>query len=252
MGRDMSKYLLELGYDLILVSRDKEKLDKEFSKYKDKVTTYTYDLTKKEECINLYNEVKKENIDILINNAGFGDSGNFTETNLDKELEMIDLNIKAYHILTKLFLKDFTKRNYGRILNVASIAGFMPGPYMATYYATKNYITSLSLAIYEELKKDNSKVKISIFCPGPVDTNFNNVANVKFNIGALSSEYASKVAIEGMFKNKLMIIPYNMKANKILTKIAPTKIVLKVMSLIQERRSSEVSKKREKQNFDKE
>lgn len=252
MGRDMSKYLLELGYDLILVSRDKEKLDKEFSKYKDKVTTYTYDLTKKEECINLYNKVKKENIDILINNAGFGDSGNFTETNLDKELEMIDLNIKAYHILTKLFLKDFTKRNYGRILNVASIAGFMPGPYMATYYATKNYITSLSLAIYEELKKDNSKVKISIFCPGPVDTNFNNVANVKFNIGALSSEYASKVAIEGMFKNKLMIIPYNMKANKILTKIAPTKIVLKVMSLIQEKRSSEVSKKREKQNFDKE
>lgn len=252
MGRDMSKYLLELGYDLILVSRDKEKLDREFSKYKDKVTTYTYDLTKKEECINLYNEVKKENIDILINNAGFGDSGNFTETNLDKELEMIDLNIKAYHILTKLFLKDFTKRNYGRILNVASIAGFMPGPYMATYYATKNYITSLSLAIYEELQKDNSKVKISIFCPGPVDTNFNNVANVKFNIGALSSEYASKVAIEGMFKNKLMIIPYNMKTNKFLTKIAPTKMVLKVMSLIQERRSSEVSKKREKQNFDKE
>ena len=115
MGKDMSKYLLELGYDLILVSRDKEKLDKEFINYKDKVTTYTYDLTKKEECINLYNEVKKDNIDILINNAGFGDSGNFTETNLDKELEMIDLNIKAYHILTKLFLKDFTKRNYGRI-----------------------------------------------------------------------------------------------------------------------------------------
>ncbi len=67
---------------------------------------------------------------------------------------MIDLNIKAYHILTKLFLKDFVKRDYGRILNVASMAGLMPGPYMATYYATKNYIVSLSLAIYEELKKE--------------------------------------------------------------------------------------------------
>lgn len=251
MGRDMAKYLLNLGYDIIAVAKNKENLDKQFREYKDRVKTYVYDLTKEEECIKLYEEVKKENIDILINNAGFGDSGNFTETNLDKEMDMIDLNIKAYHILTKLFLKDFVKRDYGRILNVASIAGFMPGPYMATYYASKNYIVSLSLAIYEELKKDKSKVKISIFCPGPVDTNFNNVANVKFNIGALSSEYASKVAIDGMFQNKLLIIPYNMKANHLLTKIAPTKIVLKVISLIQERRSVLVEQKK-KQNFDKE
>lgn len=251
MGRDMAKYLLNLGYNIIAVAKNKEKLDDEFKEYKDKVKIYAYDLTKKEECIKLYEEVKKENIDILINNAGFGDSGNFTETNIDKEMEMIDLNIKAYHILTKLFLKDFVKRDYGRILNVASIAGFMPGPYMATYYASKNYIVSLSLAIYEELKKDKSKVKMSIFCPGPVDTNFNNVANVKFNIGALSSEYASKVAIEGMFQNKLLIIPYNMKVNHLLTKIAPTKIVLKAISLIQERRSVLVEQKK-KDNFDKE
>ena len=251
MGRDMAKYLLNLGYSIIAVAKSKENLDKEFKEYKNKVKTYAYDLTKEEECIKLYEEVKKENIDILINNAGFGDSGNFTETNLDKEMDMIDLNIKAYHILTKLFLKDFVKRDYGRILNVASIAGFMPGPYMATYYASKNYIVSLSLAIYEELKKDKSKVKISIFCPGPVDTNFNNVANVKFNIGALSSEYASKVAIDGMFQNKLLIIPYNMKGNHLLTKIAPTKIVLKVISLIQERRSVLVEQKK-KGNFDKE
>lgn len=251
MGRDMAKYLLNLGYNIIAVAKNKENLDKEFKEYKDKVKTYAYDLTKEIECIKLYEEVKKENIDILINNAGFGDSGNFTETKLNKEMDMIDLNIKAYHILTKLFLKDFVKRDYGRILNVASIAGFMPGPYMATYYASKNYIVSLSLAIYEELKKDKSKVKISIFCPGPVDTNFNNVANVKFNIGALSSKYASKVAIEGMFRNKLLIIPYNMKVNHLLTKIAPIKIVLNVISLIQERRSILVNQQK-KENFDKE
>ncbi len=238
MGRDMAKYLLDLNYNLILVSQDKEKLDKEFENYKDKVKTYSFDLTKEEECKKLYEEVKKENIDILINNAGFGDSGNFTETSLDKELNMINLNVKAYHMLTKLFLKDFVKRDYGRILNVASIAGFMPGPYMATYYATKNYVVSLSLAIYEELKKDNSKVKISVFCPGPVNTNFNEVANVKFNIASLSSEYASKVAIEGMFQNKLLIIPNNMKVNYLLTKIAPTKVVLKVTSMVQEKRST--------------
>ena len=128
----------------------------------------------------------------------------------------------------------------------------MPGPYMATYYASKNYIVSLSLAIYEELKKENSKVKISIFCPGPVNTNFNNVANVKFNIAPLSSEHASKIAIDGMFKNKLLIVPNNMKANHILSKIAPTKIILKVVSLLQERRSILVENKKKEKNFDKE
>ena len=158
---------------------------------------------------------------------------------IDKEMDMIDLNIKAYHILTKLFLKDFVKRDYGRILNVASMAGagLLPGgPYMSTYYATKNYIVSLSLAIYEELKRDKSNVKISIFCPGPVNTNFNNVADVKFNISSLNSEYASKVAIDGMFMNKLLIIPNNMKFNHLLTKIVPTKSILFVNSLIQERK----------------
>lgn len=238
IGRDMAKYLLELNYDLILVSKDKDKLDEEFKNYKSRVTTYMCDLTKEKSCNELYEKVKEEKIDILINNAGFGDSGNFTETSLEKELEMIDLNIKAYHILTKLFLKDFVKRNYGRILNVASIAGFMPGPYMSTYYATKNYVVSLSLGIYEELKKDKSKVKISIFCPGPVSTNFNNVANVKFNINSISSKRASKIAIDGMFNNKLIIIPNNMKLNHLLSKIFPTKIVLGVTSLMQERKDA--------------
>jgi len=236
MGRDMAKYLLNLGYDIIAVAKNKEKLGIEFKEYKDKVKTYAYDLTKEDECIKLYEEVKKENIDILINNAGFGDSGNFIETNLDKEMEMIDLNIKAYHILTKLFLKDFVKRDYGRILNVASMAGFMPGPYMATYYATKAYIANLTLGIIRELKNDNSKVKVSLFCPGPVNTNFNNVADVKFNIGSLSSEYASKYAIDNMFRNKGIIVPPNMKLNKFLVKITPVSLITYINSYIQERK----------------
>lgn len=234
IGRDMAKYLNSLGYELYLVSQNKKDLDREFKGY-DKVHTYSYDLRKEEECIKLYKEVNEENIDILINNAGFGDAGNFTETSLDKEMDMINLNIKAYHILTKLFLKDFTKRNYGRILNVSSMAGFMPGPYMATYYATKNYITSLSLAIYEELKKDKSNVKISIFCPGPVNTNFNNIAGVKFNISSISSEEAARIAINGMLEDKLIIVPNNMKTNHIFSKLAPTKVVLDINSKVQER-----------------
>ena len=233
IGRNMAQYLHDYNYKLFLVSKDKKKLDEVFKNYSN-VVTFGFDLTKKDECIKLYNTLKDEKIDILINNAGFGDAGNFTETDLDKELNMINLNICAYHILTKLFLKDFVKRDYGRILNVASMAGFMSGPYMASYYATKNYVVSLSLAIYEELKRDKSKVKISIFCPGPVNTNFNNLANVKFNISSISSEYASKLAIDGMFKNKLIIVPPNMKVNYLLNKICPTKITLMVNSLIQQ------------------
>ncbi len=235
IGRDMAKYLNSLGYELYLVSQNKKDLDREFKGY-DKVHTYSYDLRKEEECIKLYKEVKEEKIDILINNAGFGDAGNFIETSLDKEMDMINLNIKAYHILTKLFLKDFTKRNYGRILNVSSMAGFMPGPYMATYYATKNYITSLSLAIYEELKKDKSNVKVSLFCPGPVNTNFNNIADVKFNIPSISSEEAARIAINGMLEDKLIIVPNNMKFNHIFSKLAPTKVVLDINSKVQERK----------------
>lgn len=234
IGRDMAKYLSSLGYELYLVSQNKKDLDREFKEY-NKVHTYGFDLRKEEECIKLYKELKEESIDILINNAGFGDAGNFTETSLDKEMDMINLNIKAYHILTKLFLKDFVKRNYGRILNVSSMAGFMPGPYMATYYATKNYITSLSLAIYEELKKDKSNVKISLFCPGPVNTNFNNIADVKFNIPSISSEEAARIAINGMLEDKLIIIPNNMKINHIFSKLAPTKLVLDINSKVQER-----------------
>ena len=236
MGRDMAKYLASFGYDLFVVSKNKEDLEDIFKDLNVKVVSIGLDLTEVDNCIKLHKMLKKENIDILINNAGFVDAGNFSETSLNKELNMIDLNIKAYHILTKLFLQDFIKRDYGRILNVASMAGFMPGPYMATYYATKNYIVSLSLAIYEELKNDNSNVKISIFCPGPVDTNFNNVANVKFNLKSLSSEYASKYAIDNMFKDKVIILPPNMKVNHLLTKISPTNLVLFVNSKIQRRK----------------
>lgn len=236
MGKDMAKYLASLGYDLFVVSRNKEKLESIYKDEKVKVTIIDMDLTHTDNCIKLHEMLKKENIDILINNAGFGDAGKFTKTNLDKELEMIDLNVKSYHILTKLFLKDFVKRDYGRILNVASIAGFMYGPYMSTYYATKNYVVSLTLGIIRELKKDKSKVKVSLFCPGPVKTNFNKVANVKFNIGSISSEYASIYAIDNMFKDKEIIVPPNMKLTKLLVKIVPYNIITLINSYVQERK----------------
>ena len=236
IGLEMTKYLNKLGYELLVVSTNKERLDNIYKNLNIKVKSFEFDLSKEENCYKLYDTVKKEKIDILINNAGFGDAGKFVETSLDKELNMIDLNIKAYHILTKLFLKDFTKRDYGRILNVASMAGFMPGPYMATYYGTKSYVVNLSLAIYEELKQMNSNVKISVFCPGPVDTNFNNVANVRFNLKSISSSYAAKYAINKMFENKLLVVPPNMKMNRVLSKISPIKPILYIQSKVQGRK----------------
>ena len=237
IGKEISLYLNSLGYELYVVSKSKKKLDKVYKDIKGKVTTIELDLSKEENCYKLFEQLKDENIDILVNNAGFGDAGNFTETDLNKELDMINVNIKAYHILMKLFLSIFTKRNYGRILNVASMAGFMPGPYMATYYATKSYIVNLSLGIAEELKQMNSNVKISVFCPGPVKTNFSNVAKVHFNISSLEAKKAAKIALQSMFKNKLIILPNNMKINYILVKIAPISIVTMFNSMIQERTS---------------
>ena len=180
IGRDMARILAEKGCDLVLVARDEEKLNSLKNELNTNVKIVTMDLSNADNCKRLHAE--NPDVDLLINNAGFGDCGNFTKTSLDKEISMINTNITAYHILTKLYLIDMKKVNKGHILNVASIAGFMPGPLMSTYYATKSYIVRLSEGIREELKKEKSNVKISILCPGPVSTNFNTVANVKFSL----------------------------------------------------------------------
>lgn len=144
--------LARKGYDLVLVARNEESLKQLAKELKEKekiaIETISMDLSIIENCKELHKKV--QNVDILINNAGFGDCGNFTKTELDKEIKMIKTNITAYHILTKLYLIDMKARCSGKILNVASIAGFMPGPLMATYYATKAYIVRLSESIREE------------------------------------------------------------------------------------------------------
>lgn len=207
LGADFARILSKKGYDLILVARRKKKMETLAKELNTNVEIIELDISSTYNCMKLYDKVNKEKIDILINNAGFGLFGEFDETKLDTELDMIDLNIKAVHILTKLFLKDFKKRDSGYILNVASAAAFLPGPLMSTYYATKAYLLHLTLAIREELKKDNSNVYIGALCPGPVDTEFNKVAKVKFTVKSLNSGYVTEYAIDKMFKNKMIIIP---------------------------------------------
>lgn len=243
IGRDMARYLNSLEYDLIMIARDKVKLEelkKELNMKNNRIVdVIVKDLSKTEECISLYNEVKEKYklIDIVINNAGFGLCGNFVKTNLETELSMIDTNIKAVHILTKLFLSDMVEKDQGRILNVSSVAGFMPGPLMATYYATKNYVLRLTQSIKEELNKSKSNVKVSVLCPGPVNTNFNTVANVKFALKGLSSEYVAKYAIDKMLQNKTIItVGWKIKLARFLSKISPDSVVAKVCYHMQKRK----------------
>ena len=235
LGKDFAFKLSNMGYDLILVSRNKKELNEVASNLKTNVQIETYDLSNEENCIKLFNKHKK--IDLLINNAGFGLFGEFSKTNLDKELNMIDLNVKAVHILTKLYLKEMIKKDSGKILNVASIAGFMPGPLMTTYYSTKNYVVRFSESIREELKRKKSKVQISILCPGPVDTNFNKVADVEFALKGLSSEYVAKYAINKFFKGKFYIVPgWKIKLARFGAKLAPASFVAKISYNMQKRK----------------
>ena len=238
IGRDMARTLSKKGYDLVLVARDNKKLEdvkKELEKNWVNIETIAMDLSKEENCEELHKRVK--NVDILINNAGFGDCGNFSKTSLEKELAMIKTNISAYHILMKLYLIDMKEKNSGKILNVASIAGFMPGPLMATYYATKAYIVRISESIREELKKEKSKVQISILCPGPVETNFDKVANVKFHMREANSQKVANYAIKKMERGKFYIVPgIDVKLAKIGAKLTPAPIISKITYKIQKRK----------------
>ena len=238
IGKSMAEYLAQLGYDLIVVSRDKKKLDELSKKLSVNVTVNIKDLTNQDDVFQLYEETKKEDIDILVNNAGFGLFGLFSETDLNRELEMIDLNVKSYHILTKLFLQDFIKKDKGYILNVCSSAGFMAGPRLNTYYATKNYVTKLTMGINEELRHMHSNVQISALCPGPVNTNFNKVAKGTFSIKGLSPEYVAKYAIDKMFQRKMIIIPgLSIKLAIFGIRFLPYRIQLKLTYNIQWRKS---------------
>ena len=235
IGRDIAKELSEKGYELILVARDLEKLNELKSELKTNSEIVSMDVSRTENCKQLHEKYK--DIDILVNNAGFGDCGYFTDTNLEKEIQMINTNIIGYHVLTKLYLKDMKEKNSGKILNVASIAGFMPGPLMATYYSTKSYVVRLSESIREELRREKSNVQISILCPGPVNTNFNKVADVQFALKGLRSEYVAKYAVENMLKGKFYIVPgWKIKLARLGAKIAPSSFVAKISYKMQRRK----------------
>lgn len=235
IGREIAKYLAKLGYDLIIVARNLEKLNALKDELSDTdVQIITKDFNNEQDSFDLYEQLKGEKIDFLVNNAGYGAYGKFTEVPLEKEIGLIHTNIVAVHVLTKLFLRDMIKRNSGYIMNVGSAAGFLAGPTFSSYYASKNYVVRLTQAIHEELRRDKINVKVSALCPGPVQTNFNDVANVKFCIRGLTPEYVAKYAVDKTLKGKMIITPgFEMKATKFIQHFASEKLLTRISYNVQ-------------------
>ncbi len=205
IGKEIALALSDKGYYVILVARREEKLKELLPQLKHGGEIFVCDLRSKDNCIALYEAYQKQAIDILVNNAGFGVFGSFAETDLDRDLSMLHLNILSLHTLTKLFLKNMLQQQHGYILNVASVAGLMSGPLMAAYYASKSYVIRLSRAISKEIKHSN--VHISVLCPGPVNTEFNQVAGVQFAVKPLSAKKVAQYTVKQMFKKRFLILP---------------------------------------------
>ncbi|UEG54774.1 SDR family oxidoreductase [Mucilaginibacter daejeonensis] len=182
IGLELAKLFAADGYDLVLVARDQQGLDSTASLLKQtgiEVTTISKDLFDRQAAFDLYDEVIRKGIrvDVLVNDAGQGLYGEFKDNDIERELKIIDLNIGSLVILTKCFLKDMVSRNEGKILNLASIASKVPGPWQAVYHATKAFVLSFSESIREELKDTN--ITVTALLPGATDTDFFNKAGMQ-------------------------------------------------------------------------
>ncbi|MBP3242404.1 MAG: SDR family oxidoreductase [Ruminococcus sp.] len=234
IGRSFAEKLSKRGVSLILTGRNERALMELKESLGTDVEIFPADLSVRSHVFKLYEFCVDKGVDMLINNAGYGIFGRFDETDLTDELDLINVNIVAVHILTKLFLRDFKRQNRGIILNVASSAGFMTGPLLSSYYASKNYVVRLSFAIAEELRRDKSKVSITVLCPGPVDTNFNNRAGVSFSVKPISADYAAEYALRKAFRRQLIAIPgLTVRAGVFATRFVPHKLLSAVVYGIQ-------------------
>ena len=238
IGYEIAKLFAGDKKDLILVARNYKKLQDIRAEleagYDIEVVTLALDISIEENVQNIYDFVTKNNLPVenLVNNAGVGSFGDFSHIPLDIDLDMIRLNIVALTQLTKLMLPMMIKRGSGAILNLASMAAFQAGPRMSVYYATKAYVLSLSEGLSEELL--GTGVKVSVICPGPVDTPFIEKAKIK-KAGAaknfvMTAEAVAKIGYEGFKKGKTLIIPgYKNKLLLQLLRIAPRRLVAKII-----------------------
>ncbi len=231
IGLAIADELLTRGYDVKIISRKEGDLPIIREKHPEgKIGFSSYDLSKDEECYRLLEDTKGEDYDLFVNNAGYGDIGRIQDTSLEKEVNMLKLNDIATLILVKSFLIRFIEKGKGRVLTVASAAAFGVAPYMNVYYASKAFVYSLAHGYYRELKDMKSKVTISVLCPGPVKTRFEEVANAKFTISSLQADKVAKYAVKKTLKGKLEIVPgFKIKLGHVFSHIVPKKMISKVL-----------------------
>ncbi len=234
IGRELAHLLAQRGWQLVLVARRRNRLEDLQESLPTKCMILPLDLSQAENCYTLYEKTKPYQVDLLINGAGFGLFGEFCETDLSREMELIDLNIKAVHILSKLFLQKFHRQRRGTLLNIASSAGYLAGPLMSSYYASKNYVLRLTQAICEEERRKKSGIQISVLCPGPVDTEFNQVAGVQFGVKSLSSQEVAEYTLKELDKGTNVIIPgVGMRSALTLSRLVPDKLRTRITYHIQ-------------------
>jgi uncharacterized protein len=241
IGLELSRLFARDGYDIIIVARDEKELSKAaltLKYYGESVRTIATDLSRPEAAEELFRRLKGQDVDVLVNNAGFGVYGKFHETPLTRDVQMMELNMATLTKLTKLFLPMMLSRGSGRILNVASTAAFQPGPLMAVYYATKAYVLSFTEAIAEEL--DGSGVSVTALCPGPTGSGFQEraqMAGSKIIKGRLmSAEAVAKAGYSGLMKGKTIVIPgFKNAMFAFSVRLAPRKMVTRMVHRMQER-----------------
>ena len=240
-GKAFAEKFASMGYNIILVSRDMQKLKQQqlYLQYQYHVTVnfIAYDLTKEDAADFIIEQIDNWNIpiDFLVNNAGFNEFGLFSQTDISKEIKMIDLHIRFITQLTKHILSIMEKNNYGHILNIGSTGSFIPSPSDAVYSATKAYIMSFSNALYGEYR--NTGIKITLLCPGATETEFARKANIEqtllFKYAVMKPDKVIKIAYPKIIKGKRLIIPgiYN-KFLVFFSKIMPIDITNKLTMIM--------------------
>lgn len=244
LGKDFCYLLSKNGYDLIIASRSVDKLNEIKadieSKYPSKVEVIQSDLSK--DVGSLIQATNSKKVDLLINNAGFGDFCEFTLADYNKLDQMVDLNCKALMKLSHHYASIMKEQGNGRILNVASVASFQPGPYMAVYYASKAFVLSLSESLDYELKPFG--VRVSALCPGPTKTDFfknaGSDAKKMLNVTKpLESKEVVEYAYKKMMKNKRVIIPgFKFRLLLFFEKLIPRSLTLNILGKIQSKRKN--------------
>ena len=238
LGAEFARQLAAQGYALLLVARRTDRLRALAAALPAPCEVFPADLAQRSECERLLQALQGRRIDLFINNAGFGDCGYFLRTDLEKDLAMLDVNVRAVHILTKRVAQMLQRQGGGALLNVGSAAGLLPGgPYMAAYYATKAYVVSLTTALAEELRAQRSPVQVACLCPGPVDTEFNTVANVRFALPGISAAYCVRCALAGLRRGRTVIVPGPLvAAGTALSRLLPRRALLRLTARQQKRK----------------